>query len=344
MRIMKILKVLTITLIVVAALITVMGLFAKNDYHLERSIEIDAPREMIYEYVRYFENMKEWSPWAELDPNMQDSIIGPDGEVGTIYSWNGNEDAGKGRQRITKMSPDRIEMEVQIYEPWESTNPAFMTFEDQDSLTKVTWGYDMHIAFPWNGFAMFTDINSGLGLDYERGLDALKRICEKMAHPKYGGYEVALEEKPVWYFAGIRALVPMADVGSFYQDTLPAVFSRLQEKNILMTGQPCGLYWTWDDSTATSDMAAAIPIGSQQDLGSDVSVFALPAGTLAKIDYYGNYDSIGKAHLAMDTFMMVNKYTFIPPAIEQYISDPSTEPDSTKWLTRVLYFVKPDSL
>ena len=340
MRLFKIFRILVIILIVLAAIVSGLGLFARNDYHFERSITIDAPRDTVYQFVRYFENMKAWSPWADIDPEMQDSIFGKDGQVGTVYKWKSEKGAGEGWQRITVMNPDRIEMEVKIFKPWESTAPAFMTFEEQDSLTKVSWGYDMYIGFPWNGLAMFTNVEGGLGRDYEHGLENLKKICERMAHPTYNGYEVVLEESVEKHFAGVRGLIPFSELSTYYQDTLPAVFQQLQADNILIAGQPAGLYWNWDDSTQTTDMAAVIPVAADAKPAEGIELFTLPAGQIAKVDFFGSYDSISQAHLALDTFMLQNNLEQIPPGIEQYISDPATEPDSTKWLTRVMYYVR----
>lgn len=44
---------------------------------------------------------------------------------------------------------------------------------------------------------MFTDVDAGVGVDYERGLKNLKKICEEIAHKKYRGYEVAEIEIPL---------------------------------------------------------------------------------------------------------------------------------------------------
>ena len=50
---MKFIKYLLYFVLGLAALIGVFGIFAKNTYHIERSIEIDAPRELVYEQIRF---------------------------------------------------------------------------------------------------------------------------------------------------------------------------------------------------------------------------------------------------------------------------------------------------
>lgn len=42
----------------------------------------------------------------------------------------------------------------------------------------------------------------------------------------------------------------------------------------------------------------------------------------------------------MDAYMRENKLEQLTPVIEEYVTDSGSEPDSTKWLTKVVYFVK----
>ncbi len=44
--------------------------------------------------------------------------------------------------------------------------------------------------------------------------------------------------------------------------------------------------------------------------------------------------------MAMDEYIQANKLEQLTPVIEEYITDPGAEPDSTKWLTKIVYFVK----
>ena len=63
------------------------------------------------------------------------------------------------------------------------------------------------------------------------------------------------------------------------------------------------------------------------------------------INYMGDYGNIKEAHKAMGAYMSGNKLRTIPPIVESYITDPSVEPDTTKWRTKLIYFVEssPDS-
>ncbi len=337
---MKALKILLYIVVALAIAVITFGLLARKDYRVERSIEIDAPAELVYNYARFFKNMDTWSPWTELDPAMKTTISGTDGEVGATYTWSGNKDVGKGKQVIRALSPQRLETDGVITEPWETTAPTFMTFEAIGKKTKVTWGMDLIVPFPWNGFAMFTNMNLALGRDYERGLARLKKTTEAIAHKKYRGYEVAEEDLPMRYYIGTRKSVAIPQIPAEYAIGFPAVMAAIAKAGVAPAdiGMPSGLYWAHNDSTQMVDMAAAVPITAEQPIGR-LSVFPM-GGKALVIDYFGSYDTIARAHMAMDAYMAEHQLTQRAPVIEQYITDPEQEPDTSKWLTKLVYFVE----
>ncbi len=103
---------------------------------------------------------------------------------------------------------------------------------------------------------------------------------------------------------------------------------------------PAGLYYEWDVEKMTADLAAAVAFTGDIKTPAGMEVINLPAGKSLTIDYMGGYNGIGSAHEAMDAYMKENKLEQLTPVIEEYVTDPASEPDSTKWLTKVVYFVK----
>ncbi|TNE65029.1 MAG: hypothetical protein EP344_03280 [Bacteroidetes bacterium] len=337
---MKILKILLYIVVSLAVLWAVLGLFAKKEYHVERSLEIDAPRDLIYDHVRHFANFETWSPWAHLDPAMKTTIEGTDGAVGATYSWAGNDDVGSGEQSITALSPDRMDIEVHFKGWMESSFPTYMVLEPVGDKTKVTWSADMHIGFPWNALAMFTDMNAAIGKDYALGLERLKAVCEDMAHKKYRGYEIAEVAMPAKFYAGRRATVEFAQMPDYYSTNMPKTFELLQKAGVEMAGAPSGLYWSWDEEAGKTDMACAIPVATDKKIAG-LDIIPLDSGQALVIEYFGIYDSIGNAHYAMDDYLLEKNLESIPPVIEEYLTDPTQEPDTSKWLTKVIYYVRP---
>lgn len=337
---MKLLKILLYIVLSIAALICFLGLFARHDYHIERSIEIDASHEIVFEQVQLFKNFAKWSPWNSLDPNMKETFEGTDGQPGAVYKWEGNSDVGVGQQIIKSVTADLINIEVQFSKPWKTTVPSFFKLEPVGKNIKVSWAIEFHIGFPWNGMAMFTDVNTGVGKDYERGLNNLKKVCEDIAHPKYRGYAINEVPQTEQYFVGVRRTIKQSELTAFYGEVFPLVMAAAQKSGVQITGMPSSLTYMWDDSTKTADIAAVFPIAKAQKVDT-FTVFTMRASNSLAIDFYGLYDSIGIAHQAMEDYMKLKTLEMMPPCIEQYVTDPAAEPDTSKWLTKLTYFVQP---
>jgi effector-binding domain-containing protein len=103
-----------------------------------------------------------------------------------------------------------------------------------------------------------------------------------------------------------------------------------------MDGMPCGLYYVWDEAGKKTDMAFAIPVKTKAEIPGFLTI-ELPAGMVLTVDYYGPYEGVGAAHGAIDAYAKANGLKAGAPAVEQYVTDPETEPDPKKWLTKVTY-------
>ena len=103
-----------------------------------------------------------------------------------------------------------------------------------------------------------------------------------------------------------------------------------------MAGAPCGLYFTWDEASKTTDMAGAVPVKKKTE-AEGFSAIEIPATEALLIEFYGDYHNIGAAHTAMEQYIAATGAKTTPPAIEEYVTDPGTEKDASKWLTKVYY-------
>jgi effector-binding domain-containing protein len=338
---MKVLKYILFILLGTAVLFILAALFARHDYHIERSIEIEAPREIVYDQVRFFKNAPNWSPWLYLDPNVKTSIEGPDGEAGTVYEWSGNKAIGTGSQTIKSVTPERIDLNVVMNDF--STSPAYFAFSTIGDTTKVIWSMDIRVPFPWNALSMLTDMNNSfIGKDFENGLGNLRKYCETLAPKKYRGYKVKETELPVIYYTGVRKVVDFDSIAQFLSENFSKVMEEARQTSEKMIGHPSGVYWTYDTLALKTDMAATIPLEKELKPAKEIEIAAL-GGRALVIEYVGDYAKTGEARGAMTDYMTAKKLQYVPPVIEEYITGPKEEPDTAKWLMRIIYFVKADT-
>jgi len=170
-------------LIAFIALGLIMALFIDDTYSVKKTVIIERPSDEVFEYLKNLKNQEEYSPWTQKDPDMKKSYSGTDGEVGFISKWDSDvEDVGKGEQEIIKIdNGKRIDFMLRFKEPFEAEDNAYIITESiGENKTKVTWGFDGEIGYPWNIKLLFMNMEEKLGPDLENGLEQLKKILEKV--------------------------------------------------------------------------------------------------------------------------------------------------------------------
>lgn len=179
---MKVLKYILLVVVAIIALVLIVAAIAPSEYAVVREIKIDKPKSEVFDYIKYLKNQDNYSVWANMDPNMKKTFTGTDGEVGFTSAWDSdNEDVGKGEQEIKKIvEGERMEFELRFYEPFESTDFAYMTTDVVDSTTTlVKWGFDGKMPYPMNLMLLTMDFDKMLGDDLEQGLQKLKVVLEE---------------------------------------------------------------------------------------------------------------------------------------------------------------------
>ena len=91
-------------------------------------------------FVNDFHRWTEWSPWEDVDPDLQRTYTGPDQGVGAQYSWSGNRKAGAGKMQIVGSTPERIDVTLDFLKPFKSLgNQVHFDFVPEGDGTRVVW-------------------------------------------------------------------------------------------------------------------------------------------------------------------------------------------------------------
>lgn len=305
----------------------------KEEYAVERSIVIDAPQEVVWQQVKYFKNWMYWSPWYAKDSTMVWSFSGTDGDVESAYAWS-SEESGSGEMSNTGMTEgEELLYHTHFLEPWESETDGYVRLSSVDGGTEVKWGFSGEV----KGIAsLFLNMDKMVGPDFEAGLALLKTHAEKEA-AKAPKLEVELIDYPEHHFVAVREQIDITGIETFFANN----FGKIMESGVQMEGGfPSGLYYTWDMENMQTDMAAAIPVAKGTVAPEGTRLIQVPQGKALLINYYGAYENIGSAHELMETYLVANELEYLGPAIEEYVTDPMTESDPNKWLTKVIYPIK----
>ena len=332
---MKIIKILGGIIAALVFILLILGLIAPSHTHVDRSVTINAPYDHVWSYVNNFKGMDDWSPWTELDPN-QVTTFENDGAVGAIYTWSGNDSVGKGEQTITSMTDNEVVTHLHFIEPFDAEADATTTVLETEEGIQVTWSYDAEAPYPMNVMNLFIDMNEMLGPDFQKGMDKLKLIAEESAAAIVDekSFDIQTIELETRTYIGVRKTISWSEMQSFFTSSFGAALEGVASAGFEMTGMPTGVYFTWDEENQQADLLAGVPVKEGDLEGMDSETIG--GGSLL-IEYYGPYAGTGDAHMAIEKYLKENGIQSTGMAIEEYVTDPTAEPDTLQWLTKIYY-------
>ena len=171
---------LALAFIAILFIIVVAG--QPDEFKVSRSANISAPPEIIFSHVNDFHQWEAWSPWAKMDPECKYTYAGSPAGVGAIFSWAGNKKVGEGRMTILESRPsDLIRIKLEFLKPFKATNTAEFIFQAEGGQTIVTWSMFGKNSFFFKAFGLFTNCDTMVGRDFEKGLAAMKSVAEAAA-------------------------------------------------------------------------------------------------------------------------------------------------------------------
>lgn len=171
--------------IIAGALILFLGIGFYNasklqHIHIQKSVNINTEISNVFNKVVNLEKFTEWSPFYEADPNQKTKVKGEDGKVGAQFHWEGNNGKDLGYQEIKEIKTlELIRMECDIQKPFKA-NPTFLyTFSKSENQTMVTQDFKLDSGLIDSFFMWLFGAKSDMEKMNARGLELLKRTCEK---------------------------------------------------------------------------------------------------------------------------------------------------------------------
>ncbi len=346
---MRALKTLLIILLAVVVLVVILGLLGPKHAHLERKTVVAAPVGMVWNHVKTLKAQNEWSPFLAMDHGAIVTYDGAEGELGSKSAWEGKE-SGKGEQVVALLDPGkRIGMDLHFIEPFDAKAKSAIALTPMGDSTEVAWSFDSENGFVSRIISVFKDMDAMMGPVFADGLATLKGMSEADAAKQaadlksrtYRGYTIETVDLAAVTYLGKRQTVKWNELGGYFGKTFPAVAEAAGKAGLSMEGHPSALIFKWDTVGRTADVFAGIPVKAEE--AKEVDGFKLqlvPAGKVLAVPYYGNYDQSEKAHYAIGDKLKADGLELRDAVIEEYVTDPTTEPDTAKWLTKIYYPIK----
>jgi uncharacterized protein YndB with AHSA1/START domain len=137
-----------------------------------------APPDKVFAIVGDLRRFQEFSPWADVDPDIKYTFEGPESGVGQEMNWtSANADIGNGTQTIVRYEPPTF-VESRLNFGMHGKPVASFDLVPSTAGTNVTWTFTSDLdGIPAKWFGLMFD--RWIGPDYEKGLVKLKAVAEK---------------------------------------------------------------------------------------------------------------------------------------------------------------------
>jgi effector-binding domain-containing protein len=332
---MKALRIVGIILLVLIVLFFVIALFLPAKLHIEESMVMKKPANLIFKQVNNFKNWEAWSPWLESDPAMEISYSGQDLGIGASCSWK-SDLHGNGTMTIIDSKPYEL-ISCELKSPEGDVFYRNIYFQETDEGTKVTWKEDIpELAYPIERY--FGLLMPGMMKKFfVGGLERLDEITGKMKDPITVHIATIPETKVITVLDSCYWQDFETKMAGAYGELMTFLGRR---RNVQMAGAPYTMYFKWDEEKQFAVFEAGIPVDREIRSSRRVSYKVIPETKAIMSTHYGSYELLGEAYMALEEYIMEFGLEEECCPMEVYITDPETEPDTSQWQTDIYFPIK----
>jgi effector-binding domain-containing protein len=328
-------------LLALFALYLVLALFGPKRVNVEREITINRPSSAYFDKLgdyRFFNAV--WNPWPRLDSAIKIDYSGESGKPGHRYDWDGNDKVRSGAMEITAMKQDTIEQKVYFGKNGSmGIADARFSVTGNEAASSVKWQMGFDVPFMKRPMMMFMNMDKMMGPQFEKGLSDLKTEVEKKQSEGSSQFEIQEENWEARSFvSSTHSTIPMEKIGMFLGSNFPRMMQDLEKHHMKPLMAPCAGYFSWDDKTKVSECAALMQVPNGTEI-KGWEKYEVPASRVLKLVYTGSYYQMEPAYNALHKYMNEKNYKH-SLAMEEYVTDPMMEKDSSKWVTNIYYLVK----
>ncbi len=333
---MKLFKNIVIGLLALIITLGVIAFILPSKVHIERSINIKAPKEVVFDQVNNLQNWEKWSPWQHIDTAMDLKYFGNEKGEGAGFEWKSDQsNVGCGSVTIFASKPyDSIYAEIDFLSKGKGN--LYYLFKKSDSGTKVKWIFELNLGY--NPITRYIGLfmNKRIGKNFENGLDSLKQVAENISTR----HQLITKEIKVLAFTyiGIREKIKPVELGQKMGINFKELKMFIEKNKLKMTNVAFSIYYSFTKDEV--EYEAGIPVEKCKTGNNKIKIGQMKACKAIVTDYYGPYSGLGKEYEVIEKWIVDNKKKISGLPFEMYITGPITEKDSTKWLTKIYYPVE----
>lgn len=305
---MKALKIILIIVGVLVAVMLIVPLFTPATAEVSSEIEIALESSKIFPYVASFEEREVWDPWVASDSTTVVTIESQSGFVGSTYSWDG-EKLGTGKMEVISVKENEAIKSSLQFGDMDTPSLVEWSFEPVDGGTHVVWSFSQETTYPIGRLGMIFG-KVFLKRSFKTGLTSLKEYLESKPQSLSSLGPITIETQSPFEAMVANGAGTMETIGEQLGNLYGMIMMEVGKQNLQVAGAPFIQYLDYDEA----EVVQAI--------------------------HTGPYEEFTISYDKLDQYIITNGLELTGEAFEFYLSDPGTEPDPAKWITRIAFPLK----
>lgn len=164
---------------VLLAVFLLYAYFSPKGYEVSKQVIIQAQPDEIFSYLNNPQLMDQWSPWVEMDPDLQMNYSGPEEGLGARAEWKSDGKMGVGSATIIESIENQlVRTQLEYVEPFQMVQMAELSVRSEGEQSVVTWSVRGENNFIGRIFCILMNGEKMIGSTFESGLLNLKKIVE----------------------------------------------------------------------------------------------------------------------------------------------------------------------
>lgn len=311
-------------------------LFSPSTMSTKDEIKISTSKGLLYVMLNDIKEWPNWLSWKNEDSGLAISLGGRHVNQGANFTFEGPQ-FGKGKVEIEESLKDSLMAAYITNEAWPGkVSITFQLIPENKTTILLTTRSRIPKKIPFLKRFLHRNFASEYEARHRADLQGLKTYIEGMISSKFGVESTNFSKK---MYIGIKAPIYNMNIPKFYSENYPKVYRMLDSLKITPSGPPVGMIFDWEGGSNYVYIMAALPIDQKIKPPVGFDFEEVPDIPCLKMPMYGHYNNLKTAHSKMDYIMSASAFTLFPPIIEEYVTNPSEEPDTSKWLTNIYYLL-----
>ena len=303
-------------------------------YKFKKEIKIDGPYKMVYLVLNDVKDWQKWSSWKKLDPDLKFNLGGRAHDMGANFTIESSV-LGTGYIEITQSFQDSfLSATLKTSKLPDELQLSWQIIPEGTKSVYVSQNARIPGMIPFYKRAFYFGMKGNLDKMLDLDMEGIKTYIEGLVNTNFGITKETYQGKK--YF-GLMDVVENSKIPKFYAKTFPKIYKILDSLKIEIAGPPAGLILDWEAQTGSVFIMAALPVNITMPNMPGWSFFDLKKTECMKLEHYGSYATLRNAHAKLNYLLDNSPYTLGIPIIEEYVTSPSQEPDTSKWLTNIYY-------